>query len=102
MMVQVIPDSTPWFFTAIYASNDFLIRIKLWEDLINFSKYVKGGWLVDADFNDILKANEKFEGRHIDNERSILFKQCLDNCNMVDLGFKGCKYTLTNKRYKNR
>uniref|UniRef100_M1DXE2 Retrotransposon protein, unclassified n=1 Tax=Solanum tuberosum TaxID=4113 RepID=M1DXE2_SOLTU len=42
----------------------------------------------------------KFESQI--NSRSNLFRQCLDHYNLIDLGFKGCKYTWTNKRYKNR
>ncbi|KAG5571803.1 hypothetical protein H5410_061569, partial [Solanum commersonii] len=30
-----------------------------------------------------------------------ILQDCLDNCMFVDL-FKGCKYTWTNKRYRNR
>ena len=30
--------------------------------------------------------------------KSLLFKECLDKCNMVDMGFSGPKYTWTNRR----
>ncbi|KAH0714910.1 hypothetical protein KY284_007815 [Solanum tuberosum] len=102
VIIQVIPDSKPWYFSAIYTSSDFHTRTNIWEELINFSKSHKGDWIVGEDFNEILKASEKFRGRCINNSRSNLFRQCLDHYNLIDLGFKGCKYTWTNKRYKNR
>ena len=30
--------------------------------------------------------------------RSLLFKECLDKCNMIDIGFLGPRFTWTNKR----
>ena len=37
----------------------------------------------------------------VDLPRSLLFKDCLDKCNMVDLGFSGPRYTWTNRRETN-
>lgn len=30
--------------------------------------------------------------------RSLLFKECLDNCGMISIGFFGPRFTWTNKR----
>lgn len=54
-----------------------------------------------GDFNEVLLAKVKLGGLSISNNRTSFFKDCLDICGMIDLGFKGCKYTWTNKRYKN-
>lgn len=37
-------------------------------------------------------------GRTVSINRSLLFKECLDKCNMVDMGFNGPKFTWTNRR----
>lgn len=37
-------------------------------------------------------------GRQVNINRALEFKECIDNCNMIDLGFAGPKYTWTNKR----
>ena len=37
-------------------------------------------------------------GRTVSINRSFLFKECLDKCNMVDMGFNGPKFTWTNRR----
>lgn len=41
-------------------------------------------------------------GASINTARVNKLWDCLNHCNMVDLGFRGCKYTWTNKRYHNR
>ena len=34
----------------------------------------------------------------MNSSRSLEFKECLDYCNMIDLGFSGPRFTWTNKR----
>lgn len=61
----------------------------------------KGPWLVGGDFNNVLGANEKIKGKGINNKRSKLLWDCINSCNLIDLGFKCCKFTLSNYRKKN-
>ena len=51
-----------------------------------------------GDFNEMLGGEDKFWGNHINLNKALEFKACLDSCNFVDLGFVGPKYTWTNKR----
>lgn len=51
-----------------------------------------------GDFNEPLIEEDKFGGRGVSINRSLLFKDCLDRCNMLDMGFSGPRYTWTNKR----
>ncbi|KAK4707426.1 hypothetical protein R3W88_033027 [Solanum pinnatisectum] len=55
-----------------------------------------------GDFNEILARKDKFGGRTINNHRANAFRDCLDHYMLVDLGFKSCKYTWTNERYRKR
>lgn len=50
------------------------------------------------DFNKPLEDCDKLGGRAISISCSLEFKECLDRCNMIDLGFSGSCYTWTNKR----
>ena len=54
--------------------------------------------MIVGDFNEPLLGENKFGGRPVNISRSLLFKDCLDKCNMVDLGFLGPRYTWTNRR----
>jgi len=55
-------------------------------------------WIIVGDFNEPLVNEDKFGGRPVSINRSLLLKECLDKCNMVDLGFSGPRYTWTNRR----
>ena len=37
-------------------------------------------------------------GRSVSVSRSLLFKECLDMCNMMDIGFAGHRFPWTNRR----
>ncbi|XP_075671161.1 uncharacterized protein LOC142640761 [Castanea sativa] len=52
----------------------------------------------DLNFNEPLLNEDKFGGRAVSINKSLLFKECLDKCNMVDLGFARPRFTWTNKR----
>ncbi|KAK4577430.1 hypothetical protein RGQ29_027791 [Quercus rubra] len=51
-----------------------------------------------GDFNEVLCDDDKFGGNHVNLNRALEFKDCLDKCNVVDLGFAGPKFTWTNRR----
>ena len=55
-------------------------------------------WVIARDFNEPLLDEDKFGGRAVSVNNSLLFKECLDRCNIVDLGFAGPRFTWTNKR----
>lgn len=51
-----------------------------------------------VDFNELLSCRDKQGGNLLNPRRVQLFKDCLDACGMVDLGFHGPKFTWVNKR----
>lgn len=51
-----------------------------------------------GDFNEVTEQNKKYGGNPINNTRVDAFTDCLNYCNLLDLGFKGSRYTWTNKR----
>ena len=50
------------------------------------------------DFNEPLIRDGKFGGRPMSVSRSLLLKECLDKCNIIDIGFTSARFTWTNKR----
>ena len=40
-----------------------------------------------GDFSKVLSIGEKYGGNQINLNRALEFKECLDNCNFLDLGF---------------
>ena len=55
-------------------------------------------WVIMGDFNESLIGEDKFRGRPVSVNRSLLLKKCLDKCNMIDLGFSGPCFTWTIRR----
>ena len=51
-----------------------------------------------GDFNEVLCGENKFGGNQVNLNRALEFKNFLDDCNMLDLGFASPKYTWTNHR----
>ena len=58
-------------------------------------------WVIAGNFNEPRIDEDKLGGRPVSINRSLIFKDCLDRCNMVDLGFNGSRFTWTNKRDSN-
>ena len=54
--------------------------------------------MIAGDFNEPLLGEDKFGGRSVNVNRSLLFKKCLDRCNMMDIGFVGPCFTWKNRR----
>ncbi|XP_023883670.1 uncharacterized protein LOC111995958 [Quercus suber] len=96
--VKVLANNLSWIFSAVYASPRNVERCILWENLIKVANLHNKLWVIAGDFTEPLLNEDKFGGRPVNLSRSLLFKDCLDNCNMVDMGFSGPRYTWTNKR----
>nr|XP_023892655.1 uncharacterized protein LOC112004654 [Quercus suber] len=96
--VKVLPSNLSWIFSAVYASPRIIERQMLWENLSKVADLHGKPWIIAGDFNEPLAGEDKFGGRPVSINRSLMFKECLDNCNMVDMGFSGPKYTWTNRR----
>lgn len=65
----------------------------LWNNLTIIANTHNLLWIIVGDFNELLSGDNKLGGRPISLYRANIFKECLDACNMVDLGFQGPKYT---------
>ena len=98
VLVKVMQSKLSWCFLAIYASPRFYERYILWDNLVKVAEVNTIPWVVTEDFNEMLLNSEKFGGRLVSTHRSLLFKECIDTCNLVDIGFSAPKYTWTNKR----
>nr|XP_023873887.1 uncharacterized protein LOC111986485 [Quercus suber] len=96
--VKVRTSRLSWLFSAIYASPRSEERCILWENLTKVAELHKLPWVMAGDFNEPLIDEDKFGGRGVSINRSLAFKECLDQCSMVDMGFSGPRYTWTNKR----
>ena len=97
-MVKVCGSNLTWFISAIYASPRLAERRLVWSNLLEIAKLHNHPWLMLGDFNEILSSEDKFGRNNLNLNRTLDFKSCLDDCNFLDLGFSGPKFTWTNKR----
>ncbi|KAL7216100.1 hypothetical protein ACSBR1_028109 [Camellia fascicularis] len=56
----------------------------LWDNLMLLSTTHSSPWLMLGDFNEILTSADKFGGRAIQPHRARRFKECIDECGMID------------------
>lgn len=82
-----------WLFSAIYASPRLAERRILWNNLSIVAELQNLPWVMAGDFNEPLEDCDKLGGRAVSISCSLEFKECLDRCNMTDLGFSGPRYT---------
>ncbi|XP_070013578.1 uncharacterized protein [Nicotiana sylvestris] len=84
--------------TLIYAKCDAIERIELWDSLYAMARDMDSPWLVGGDFNVIWDEEEKFDGLPVSLNEIDDFLQCVNTCNLFDLGFKGSIFTWWNGR----
>ena len=75
----------------------FTRRKPFWDYLQNLALNISFSWLLLGDFNDMMSEEEKLGGLPINRTRMTTFRNCLDNCRLIDLGFHGPRFTWTNK-----
>ncbi|GKU88076.1 hypothetical protein SLEP1_g2381 [Rubroshorea leprosula] len=88
--------SINWIFSGVYGRPQFELRSKLWQELRTLSPYFKGPWVIAGDFNDVVDQSEKFGGAPINQHRVQAFTSCMNDCQMLDLGFTGGRFTWVN------
>lgn len=92
-------DFEEWVLNAVYASPNPLSRETLWENLEDTASHMNKPWLVMGDFNDYAYQNERKSFSHSQNQnRTQRFRERINNCNLIDLGSVGPRFTWTNNR----
>ena len=54
-------------------------------------------WVLLGDFNEMISNDEKLGELLVNRTRISTFRNCMDNCGLMDLGFHGPRFTWTNK-----
>ena len=68
----------------------------MWENLKQIANLHNLPWCILGDFNKVTYEFEKLRGRPINKARAQTFKNSLDDCGMIDLGFEGSPFTWSN------
>ena len=98
VIVKIRSSNLNWLLSTIYASPRCAERQVLWSNLKMMAEVHEMPWVMTGDFNEPLMEGDKFGGRGLTVSRALQFKECLDACSMIDIGFSGPRFTWTNRR----
>jgi hypothetical protein len=90
--------NSSWVFTSFYGHPDRARRNKSWKLLSTIKNYTLGAWLCMGDFNENMDQTEKMGGALRNHAQMEKFRRVVHECKLGDLGFKGPKFTWSNKR----
>ena len=86
-LVKVPSPSLTFLLIAVYALPQFNKRKPFWDYLQNLAMNISLPWIPLGDFNDMISKEEKLEGLPVNRTRIAAFRNCLDKCGLIDLGF---------------
>lgn len=98
VLVYFDPSNTPWLLTRVYGPTNWHLKPNFWNSLQDLTHAFAGPWLCLGDFNCILNSGEKRGGRPFASSSYNPFSNFMDSCGLIDLGFKGQKFTWSNNR----
>ena len=82
-----------WRIFDFYERPNMSKRQSCWQLIKALHAQCEVPWVVCGDFNEILHPNEKLGWRERDANQIRSFRDVLNRCGLVDLGFVGQKYT---------
>ncbi|XP_042964510.1 uncharacterized protein LOC122298707 [Carya illinoinensis] len=90
-----------WLLTGFYGEPEVNKREEAWRLLTSLKPEENLGWCVIGDFNEILSQSEKIGGCLRQERLMDSFRGALESGGLFDLGWKGDKYTWSNKHEDN-
>ena len=87
-----------WRLTGFYGEPDTSRRSEGWNMLRILSSKPKLPWCCFGDFNELLMVEEKKGGVPRSHHLMQMFREALDQCDFVDLGFSGPAFTWHGRR----
>ncbi|XP_075660413.1 uncharacterized protein LOC142630317 [Castanea sativa] len=82
-----------WRFTGFYGEPETSRRFEAWNKLRTLNSRQNTPWLFAQDFNKIIRHDEKLGGPRRNHDQMQLFRDVIDECGFMDLGFVGSKFT---------
>ncbi|KAL0388103.1 UNVERIFIED_CONTAM: putative mitochondrial protein [Sesamum radiatum] len=87
-----------WRFSGVYGEPDTQKRVHFWALLRQLHFQSSRPWLCAGDFNEILAHSEKEGGPPRAEWQIRNFRDCLSDCDLHDLGFRGPDFTWCNNQ----
>jgi hypothetical protein len=97
-VIVTMEDATPWRDTFVYGEPRHEQRHFFWDMLRRLRREWGGPWVCCGDFNECLLQDEHYGSNDRSDAQMEFLRDCLDVCNLSDLGFSGLKYTWSNRQ----
>jgi hypothetical protein len=97
-LVRNSVDLPQWRFTCVYGEPRVEQRHLMWSSLSDLHLRHDLPWLVFGDFNECMWSFEHFSSTPRAEPQMAAFRDVLELCGLVDLGFSGVPFTYDNKR----
>ena len=97
-LVQVDQNVEKWRVTFVYGEPRVENRHLMWTTLQSLKTVSDLPWLVLGDFNKAMWDFEHISATPRAESPMVAFRDCLEVCGLVDLGFVGVPFTYDNKR----
>uniref|UniRef100_A0ACD5Y7A5 Uncharacterized protein n=1 Tax=Avena sativa TaxID=4498 RepID=A0ACD5Y7A5_AVESA len=96
--IQISPNDPVWRLTCVYGEPRMEDRHRMWTLLQNLKSQSVLPWCVFGDFNETMWSFEHFSIRARPEPQMLAFRDVLEICELIDLGFSGVPYTYDNRR----
>lgn len=90
--------SQPWQLSLVYGPAVPQQRPYFLDSLLDIGRSFQGDWALMSDFNMLLSSDDKLGGRHVAGPSRNLFRDFVDELELIDLGFIGPPFTWNNRR----
>ena len=87
-----------WKAMGFYGHPDVSMRFISWRLIESLKRQCDMSWVVFRDFNEIVQSDEKLGWLDRDARQMEVFRECLIDCGLIDLGFVGLRFTWCNGR----
>ncbi|KAJ1296597.1 hypothetical protein BS78_01G314000 [Paspalum vaginatum] len=87
-----------WRVTFIYGEPKTEQRHVFWDRMRFLKAQWEGPWVCIGDFNEVLSSEEHMGPTNRGESQMRLFRECLEDCQLMDLGFTGPNYTWNNRQ----
>ncbi|KAI5413590.1 hypothetical protein KIW84_057961, partial [Lathyrus oleraceus] len=85
------------FLTVVYAQNQLGNKRNLWNDLSNIGSTITKPWIINGDFNNVLKINDRVGGNEIQEAEYVDLEEMMDDKGLFEHDIKGQHFTWSNK-----
>lgn len=96
--IQLVGSDFQWKFIGFYGHPYHAFRSESWQLLAHISQDSPRDWMCTGDFNEIVCLSEKFGGAFRSENQMDSFRSTLVDYGRRDLGYRGPKFTWSNKR----